>query len=47
MTKSNYDFLTYNEIQRIVTYTVFLQYHWYLNSCFSLYYHMLISHVLI
>ena len=40
-------FLMNYEPQRIVTYTVFLQFQWYLNSRFSLYYHMLISHVLI
>ena len=31
----------------VYTYTVFLQFHWYLNSYFFLYYSMLYSHVLI
>ena len=48
MTKSSYDFfLVKYELQRTVTYTVFLQFHWYLNSYFFLYYLMLYSHVLI
>ena len=40
-------FLTKYEVQGTVTYTGFLQCHWYLNSSFYLYYAMLFNHALI
>ena len=40
-------FLTEYEVQGTVTYTVFLQCHWYLNSSFYLYYAMLFNHAFI
>ena len=45
---SSYDFFFAKyELQRTVTFTVFRQFHWYLNSCSFLYNPMLYSHVLI
>ena len=40
-------FLTEYEVQGTVTYTVFLQCHWYSSSSFYLYYAMVFNHALI
>ena len=39
-------FLAKYELQSTVTYTVFLQFNWYLNSYFFLYYLMLYTDIL-